>query len=127
MPEEVLQSGRIYLLDAGTPIPYPGRKGAIVQEVLGIGEARRILEKGFISAVESGEVAEILSKILGISVPVRFEKINLEPGDEAMIFVPNSRSSGVPGFFIRLRLRKASADKDSQEGRSERRMQAALN
>lgn len=123
----MLQSGRIYLLDAGTPIPYPGRKGAIIQEVLGIEEARKILEKGFISAVESGEVAEILSRILGISVPVRFEKINLEPGDEAMIFVPNSKSSGVLGFFIRLRFLKANIGKDSQEGRSERRMQVALN
>jgi hypothetical protein len=110
----------------GNPIPYPGRKGTIIQEVLGIGEARRILEKGFISAVESGEVAEILSRILGISVPLGFEKINLEPG-EAMIFIPNSKSSDVPGFFIRLRLLKANADRDSQEGRSERRMQAALN
>jgi hypothetical protein len=127
MLEEVLQPGRIYLLDAGTPIPYPGRKGAIIQEVLGIEEARRILEKGFISAVESGEVAEILGRILGISVPVRFEKINLEPGDEAMIFIPNSKSSDVPGFFIRLRLLKASIGRDSQEGRSEHRMLATLN
>jgi len=127
MLEEVLQPGRIYLLDAGTLIPYPGRKGAIIQEVLGIEEARRILEKGFISAVESGEVAEILGRILGISVPVRFEKINLEPGDEAMIFIPNSKSSDVPGFFIRLRLLKASIGRDSQEGRSEHRMLATLN
>ena len=87
----------------------------------------RILEKGFISAVESGEVAEILSKILGISVPVRFEKINLEPGDEAIIFIPDSKSSDVPGFFIRLRLLKANAGRDSQEGRSEHRMLATLN
>jgi hypothetical protein len=97
----------------GNPIPYPGRKGAIIQEVLGIGEARRILEKGFISAVESGEAAEILSRILGTSVPVRFEKINLEPGDEAMIFIPDSKNSDVPGFFIKLRLLKANAGRDS--------------
>jgi len=77
--------------------------------------------------VESGEVAEILSKILGISVPVRFEKINLEPGDEAIIFIPDSKSSDVPGFFIRLRLLKANAGRDSQEGRSEHRMLATLN
>ena len=48
--------------------------------------ARRRLEKGFVSAVGHEATAEVLSRLLGVKVPVNRARIQMQPGDEAVVF-----------------------------------------
>jgi len=48
--------------------------------------ARRRLERGFVSAVGHEATAKVLSRILGVEVPVNRIRIKMEPGDEAVVF-----------------------------------------
>ena len=52
---------------------------------LTIPAARSILEDGFISAVGHSASADILSRLLGIAIPVNRIEIIMESGDRALI------------------------------------------
>jgi hypothetical protein len=85
--------GKLYLLSTGyIPVQLEKcRKVVMVQRVVSIEEARQLLAHGFISAVGHQSTAEIMSQVLGISVPYNRAQVFLEPGDEAVCFILKAR------------------------------------
>jgi hypothetical protein len=84
---------RIYLLSTGyIPVQMEKwKKVIVVQRIVGLSEARRLLENGFISAVGHQSTAEIISAVLGIYVPYNRQSVYLEPSDEAVCFILKTR------------------------------------
>jgi hypothetical protein len=62
----------------------PGRYS---YRLVGVEEARSWAKRGeFISAVGYQETAEALSTLLGVEVPAQRVEIQMQPGDEALVF-----------------------------------------
>jgi hypothetical protein len=85
--------GKVYLLSTGyVPVQLEKhRKIVVVQRLISIEEAKRLLAKGFISAVGHQSTAEIMSTVLGIPIQYSRQSVFLEPGDEAICFILKQR------------------------------------
>lgn len=85
--------GKIYLLNSlVTPIDFSRFLGAKVSlKRISVDEARRILSNGFISAVGHEATAKLLSRVLGINVPLNRNSIFMEKGDRAVHFFLKQR------------------------------------
>jgi len=86
-------AGKLYLLSTGfVPVDLEKwKKVVIVQRIISVQEACKLLANGFVSAVGHHSTAEIMSMVLGISVPYNRVQVYLEPGDEAVCFVLKAR------------------------------------
>lgn len=52
---------------------------------IGVGEARELLSGGFTSAIGHGTTAEFLRFILGLDVPLNRIRVEMRPGDRAVV------------------------------------------
>jgi hypothetical protein len=72
-----------YILNSAV-LTAPGRYS---YRLVGLEEARAWAQRGdFVSAVGYPETAEILSALLGVEVPAQRVEIQMQPGDEALVF-----------------------------------------
>ena len=51
-----------------------------------VAEAKNLLQGEFISAIGHTSTAELLSMLLDISVPINRVRIEMQPGDKALVF-----------------------------------------
>jgi hypothetical protein len=86
-------SGKLYLLSTGyVPADLEKyRKIVLIQRLISIQEAKQLLANGFISAIGHQSTADIMSKVLGITVPYNRIQVFLQPGDEALCFILKAR------------------------------------
>jgi hypothetical protein len=84
---------KMYLLSTGyVPVDLEKhKKVVVVQRIVSVDEAKQLLANGFISAVGHQSTAQLMSAVLGISVPYCRAQIYLEPGDQAVGFVLKGR------------------------------------
>jgi len=67
-------------------------KARVEVRKIGVEEAKRLLEgREFISAVGHESTAEVISKVLGMKIPVNRIRITLNEGDEAVVFQLHGR------------------------------------
>jgi hypothetical protein len=72
-----------YVLNSAV-LTSPGRYS---YRLVGAEEARDWAQRGdFVSAVGYPETAEVLSALLGMEVPVQRVEVQMQPGDEALVF-----------------------------------------
>jgi len=50
-----------------------------------VAQARQSVANGFVSAIGHQSTAELLSQLLGVEVPVNRVKVEMQPGDRALI------------------------------------------
>ena len=50
------------------------------------GEARSLLADGFTSAVGHQGTAEVMTRLLGVEIPMNRVQVAMEPGDRAIVF-----------------------------------------
>jgi len=89
----VIGLGRVYLLNSLiTPIDFDRFANAkVIFRRVDVETARRILSGGFISAVGHEATSRLLSKILGMHVPLSRNPIFMEKGDKAVHFFLKQR------------------------------------
>lgn len=49
-------------------------------------EAKNLLQGGFVSAIGHTSTAELLSTLLGMTIPTNRVRIEMQPGDKALVF-----------------------------------------
>jgi len=86
-------AGKLYLLSTGyIPVDLEKWKKVVtVQRIISVQEAKQLLARGFISAVGHNSTADIMSRVLGITVPYNRIQVFLEPNDEAVCFILKAR------------------------------------
>jgi hypothetical protein len=67
-------------------LPSMTEKVAVEFRRASIEEVRTLLSNGFISAIGHPATANVLTKILGMNIPVNRVSIQLQPGDVLIIF-----------------------------------------
>lgn len=80
--EKIEKDGIIYILNAPILTSY----GQYDFEKISIEVARKILRRPFVSAIGHESTALILTKLLGIPIPVNRIAIKMQPGDIAVVF-----------------------------------------
>ena len=75
-------NGKIYVLNA----PILTSWGTFKYEPISVMEAKQLIQKGFISAIGHEGTAKLLTKKLGIEIPVNRIAIEMQPGDKAIVF-----------------------------------------
>jgi hypothetical protein len=51
-----------------------------------VAKARNLLQSEFVSAIGHASTAELLSVLLDISIPINRVRIEMQPGDKALVF-----------------------------------------
>lgn len=51
-----------------------------------VAEAKNLLQGGFVSAIGHTSTAELLSTLLGMTIPTNRVRIEMQPGDKALVF-----------------------------------------
>jgi hypothetical protein len=75
-------SEKVYVLNA----PILTNWGTFLYEQITIEQAKKLLQKPFTSAIGHEGTAKLLSKLLGIEIPVNRVAIKMQPGDRAVVF-----------------------------------------
>jgi len=104
--------GRVYLLSSMiVPISFEYESIIVVVKQISVEEARRILERGFISAVGHEPTARFLSRILDLEVKPNRETIYLHEGDVAIAIQFGER-------IQRVELREEEIERYFKEGKA---------
>ncbi|RLG07654.1 MAG: hypothetical protein DRN68_05090 [Thaumarchaeota archaeon] len=104
--------GRVYLLSSMiVPISFEYESIIVVVKQISVEEARRILERGFISAVGHEPTARFLSRILDLEVKPNRETIYLHEGDVAIAIQFGER-------IQRVELREEEVERYFKEGKA---------
>jgi hypothetical protein len=92
----VIGLGKVYLLNSLiTPINFDKFSNAKISfRRVDVETVKRILSDGFISAVGHEATAQLLSKLLGVHVPLNRSQIFMEKGDKAIHFFLKQRLPG---------------------------------
>ena len=72
----------VYLLNSAVLTEF----GEYSYESITVEEARKILSGGFVSAIGHKGIAEFLSKLFEIDVPMNRIEIRMQPGDIAVVY-----------------------------------------
>jgi len=73
---------RLYVLNAPVLTDYGDWR---FEGPISVGQARELLSGGFVSAVGHPGAAALLSEVLGIEVPVNRIRVEMQPGDRALV------------------------------------------
>jgi len=73
---------KVYILNSPILTDY----GSYLYLPLNLEEAKQRLANGFVSAIGHEGTAKLLSTILGIEIPVNRIQIQMQPGDDAIVF-----------------------------------------
>ncbi len=74
---------RLYLLNSPVLSDYGDWR---LEGPITIEQAKVLVSGGFVSAVGHAATAELLSRLLGVDVPVRRVRAEMRPGDQALVF-----------------------------------------
>lgn len=72
--------------------------GLYVRKAIGLGRARELVERGFVSYVGHPVTCEILASLLGVEVPMNRGQFSQRAGQKALIFKLNGRPA--PGVEL---------------------------
>lgn len=72
----------VYLLNSAVLTDF----GEYIYTSITVDEAREILKGGFVSAIGHKGIAEFLTKLFGLQVPMNRVEIKMQPGDVAIVY-----------------------------------------
>jgi hypothetical protein len=82
----------IYLLNSLiVPIAETAMTAIILMKKANVGEVKRLLERGFVSAVGHDSTARLLTQLLGIPIPINRIAITAKAGDVLVHFALRTR------------------------------------
>lgn len=85
--------GKVYLINSLiTPINFDKISSAKISlKRIDAKTAKKVLSKGFVSAIGHRATAKLLSKVLGLPVPLNRNSVFMEKGDKAVHFFLKQR------------------------------------
>ncbi len=81
--KSVGESGTVYVLNTAVVTDYGDYR---LEGPISVAQAAELLSRGFVSAVGHVPTAEFLSNLLGITIPANRIRVEMRPGDCALVF-----------------------------------------
>ncbi len=82
MQHQNRSDGKVYVLNSPVLTDYGDWR---LEGPISVGRAVELLSAGFVSAVGHAGTAELLSKLLGVQIPVNRIHAEMQPGDRALV------------------------------------------